>query len=279
MSRPLFSLDPPDEARADPVRDRRHFWRAFRWALAAVAVLWWIKLCEIAFGWDFSALSIRPREALGLFGVLTAPLLHGGLEHLTANTLPLLLLGTLARYHYPQALRRALPLIWLCAGLGTWLWGRDSFHLGASGVTHGLMFLIFVLGIARRDRASIALSMLVFFLYGGMVMTILPLEPGVSWESHLFGAVGGVIAALLWRTLDPMPARKKYSWEIEEELERQAADTQGNEWELPRPDQVPVLWRRPPTQETASILPFPSERARTEREDREPEEPRPPTLH
>jgi membrane associated rhomboid family serine protease len=278
MSRPLFSLDPPDEHRADPARDRRRFWRAFRWALAAVAVLWWIKLCEYAFGWDFSALSIHPRETLGLLGVLTAPLLHGGMEHLTANTLPLLLLGTLALYHYPRALRRALPLIWLCAGLGTWLWGRDSFHLGASGVTHGLMFLIFVLGIARRDRASIALSLLVFFLYGGMLMTVLPREPGVSWESHLFGAVGGVIAALLWRSLDPLPPRKKYSWEIEEELERAAAEAERCELELPRPDEVPVLWRRPPTQETASILPFPHERTRRDDDEEDNDRP-PPRLH
>ena len=77
--------------------------------------------------------------------------------------------------------------------LGAWLLGQPgSHHLGASGLTHGLMFLVFVLGLLRRDRAAIAAGMLAFMFYGGMLMTILPREPGVSWESHLGGAIAGV---------------------------------------------------------------------------------------
>ena len=86
------------------------------------------------------------------------------------------------------------------------------------------MFLVFTLGLLRRDRAAIAAGMIAFLFFGGMLMTILPHEAGVSWQSHLGGAVGGVVAAFLFRRSDPLPVRAKYSWEIEEELEQQRND-------------------------------------------------------
>ena len=159
--------------------------------------------------------------------MLTAPLLHGSVAHVLANTTALLLLGTLAGTVYPKASLRALPLLWLGAGLGAWLLGQPgSHHLGASGVTHGLAFLVFVLGLLRRDKAAIAAGMLAFLFYGGMLLTILPREAGVSWESHLGGALAGVLAAFLFRRTDPQAPRPRYSWEIEEELARQQGDAE-----------------------------------------------------
>ena len=109
----------------------------------------------------------------------------------------LLLLGTLAGSVYPRATLRALPLLWLGSGLGAWLLGdAGTHHLGASGLTHGLMFLVFTLGLLRRDRPAIAAAMIAFFLYGGMLLTVLPQEPGVSWQSHLGGALAGIVAAI-----------------------------------------------------------------------------------
>src|SRR3546814_7079963 len=100
-----------------------------------------------------------------LLGVLTAPLLHGSPAHLGGNAVSLLLLGTLAGAVYPRATIRALPLLWIGSGLGAWLLGdAGSHHLGASGLGHGLLFLVFVLGLLRRDRASIAPAMLAVFL-------------------------------------------------------------------------------------------------------------------
>jgi hypothetical protein len=139
-----------------------------------------------------------------------------------------------------------------------------SHHLGASGLTHGLMFLVFVLGLLRRDRPSIAAAMIAFLLYGGMLLTVLPQEPGVSWQSHLGGALGGVLAALLFRRTDPLPPRKRYSWEFEEE-DAPAAEA---ELELPRPAEVPVLWQRPLEEEARGVvLPFPA-RQRTDTTER-----------
>jgi len=129
--------------------------------------------------------------------VLTAPLLHGSIGHLAANALSVLILGTLAGTVFPRATFRALPVIWLGSGLGTWLIATGGFHLGASGVTHGLGFLVFTLGVLRRDRPAIAASLIAFFFFGGMLMSVLPMEMGVSWEYHLSGAVFGVILILI----------------------------------------------------------------------------------
>ena len=194
----------------------------------------------------------------GLLGLLTAPLLHGSVEHILANTTGILLLGTLAGTTYPKATLRALPLLWLGSGLGAWLLGDpDSHHLGVSGVTHGLMFLVFTLGLLRRDRAAIAAGMIAFLFFGGMLMTILPHEAGVSWQSHLGGAVGGVVAAFLFRRSDPLPVRAKYSWEIEEELEQQRNDHAHDTFEPRAPDDVPVLWQHAAMpEERGKVLPF-----------------------
>jgi membrane associated rhomboid family serine protease len=153
------------------------------------------------------ALSIRPQDPSSLVGVLTASFLHGSLGHLGANAFAVLTLGTLAGTVFPRATARALPLIWLGSGLGTWLIGTGGSHLGASGITHGLGFLVFGLGILRRDRQAIAASLIAFFFFGGMLVTVFPTEIGVSWEYHLAGAVSGLLGALLFRRADPAPPR------------------------------------------------------------------------
>lgn len=231
---------PSETARAD---DARAFRRALLAATLFVALLWWIKLIETWLDTSFAALGVRPLDWFGLIGVLAAPLIHGSVAHLAANTTPLLVLGALALWVYPKASRRALPLIWIGSGIGVWLIGRSSLHFGASGLDHGLMFFVFTMGLARREKRAIAAALATFLLYGGMLLTVLPREPEVSWESHLAGAIAGAIAALIWRRLDPAPPRKKYSYELEEELE--ALQAERDELELPRPGDVPVLWRRP----------------------------------
>lgn len=214
---------------------------ALTWSMAFVVLLGGLFFARPWLG-DLPALALRPRDVSGLLGIVTAPLLHGSIEHLFSNAVPLLFMGTLCGLVYPRASRRALPLIWLGAGLGTWLIGRDSFHIGASGLTHGLGFFLFVLGLLRRDRPAIATALMVFFLYGGMLLTVLPREPGVSWEYHLSGALAGALAAWRWYRLDPAPPRPRYSWEDEADADVVPDDT----LEPPRPQAVPVLWLRPP---------------------------------
>jgi hypothetical protein len=174
---------------------------------------------------------------------------------------------------YPRAAGRAIVFVWIFSGLGIWLFGRESTHIGASGLSHGLMFFLFSLGVIRRDRAAVAAAFIAFFLYGGMLLTVLPGDPQISWEAHLFGALAGVLAAVLWRRRDPAAPRKRYSWELEEESVEPLHDplraAERDELEPPAPHRVPVLWQpAPDRQESSTVVPF---RPRQERD--------PPTLH
>jgi membrane associated rhomboid family serine protease len=204
-------------ARRRAAEDRYRVGQAIGQTGVALALLWWIHIIRHIGDLDWRWAAIDPGVTAGLVGVLTGPLIHGSFGHLISNTVPMWILGSMARYAYPRALWFALPTIWLCSGLGTWLFGRPSLHLGASGVAHGLMFFLFVIGLLRRDRLAIVVALITFFLYGSMIWTIFPQEPGVSWEAHLFGAIGGVISALLWRKRDAIAPRAPYSWEIDPE--------------------------------------------------------------
>ena len=194
-------------------------------------LLWLIEVLDRGLHLSLEQLGVYPRTAAGLAGVLFGPLLHGSWSHLLSNSFALLILGTALRYGYPRAAGPALIMVYLLSGLGVWCLGRDSYHFGASGLTHGMMFFIFTTGILRRDRLSIALSLIAFFLYGGMVWSIFPQEPGISYESHFFGAASGVLAAFLFRRLDPLQPEKHYDWEDEAEDE---TDTDEEETPLER---------------------------------------------
>lgn len=196
-------------------QDARRLRRAFALTAAFAGLLWLIKLVEIAFGFDLSGFSIYPSRLETLPGLGLAPLLHGSLSHLLANTAPILILGTLLVYGYPRAARVALPAIYLGSGLGVWLFARPAWHLGASGLTFGMMFFVFTIGILRWDRRAIALSLVVFLLYGGMIWGVFPTKPNISFEYHLFGAGTGILLAFQLKGLDPPPPEKKYSWETE----------------------------------------------------------------
>lgn len=226
-------LPDPDAARAQARPLDRRFRHAAWMSTVFVALLVAIQAFAAMTGTSFDGLMVRPHDPAGLIGILTAPLLHASLDHLLSNALPLLVLGTLAGTLYPRASARALPVIWVASGLGAWLLGLPgSAHLGASGIAHGLLFLVFFLGLLRRDRQAIAAGMLAFFLYGGMLVTIFPHEIGISWQSHLGGAAGGLLAAIFWRRADAALPRKRYSWE--DEPDEDSADA-----ELDRPGPPP----------------------------------------
>ena len=148
-----------------------------------------------------------------------APLLHGSLEHIVSNSLPAFILGTALVYAYPMAARYVIPIVWIGAGLGVWLFGRESFHIGASGLNYGMMMFLCVIGAIRRDRRSVAVAFIVFFLYGSMIWGVFPGEPNVSFESHAAGAIIGIVLAVLMRGEDRRPPEKVYAYELEEARE------------------------------------------------------------
>lgn len=205
----------PDPNYTSSERARANFRLAAKIALGFVALLWLIELLNWGLDWQLASVGVRPREIAGLSGILLAPLLHGGFAHLVTNSLPLLVLGTGMLYLYPNSALKVLPAVYLGPGIAVWLFGRaSSIHVGASGLVYGLVSYVFVAGVIRRDRRAIAASLLVSFLYGSAMWGVLPIEPGVSWETHLAAALIGLLLAIALRRLD-VPPRKRYAWEDE----------------------------------------------------------------
>jgi len=197
-------------------RARANFRLAFKIALGFVALIWLIDILNWALDLELQRFGVRPRQLAGLPGILLAPLLHGGPVHLIANSLPLLVLGTGMLYLYPNSALKVLPAVYLGPGIAVWVFAERGVHVGSSGLVYGLVSYIFVAGVIRRDRRAIAASLLVCFLYGSLVWGVLPIRPGVSWETHLAAALIGIALAIALRRLD-IPPRKRYSWEDEAE--------------------------------------------------------------
>jgi membrane associated rhomboid family serine protease len=266
----------PDEVFAPEAlkRDRRRFETALFWGAVFVAVLWLVALAEWVAGTPFSALALAPREPMGLIGILGAPLVHGSPGHLIGNSLPTFVLVVLGMYAVPRATFKALPLIWLLSGALVWIFGRESLHIGASGVTHGLMSFLFLLGALRRDRVTLAIALVVFFLYGSMLYGFLPREAGISFEYHGAGLLAGVVAALLYRKLDPLPPQRRYSWEDEAD-DAEADDTRLgiDPLEPPAPIDVAPLWDGPTPPRRGVVIAFPQRRVDSDQDQT------PPTLH
>ena len=209
-----MQFDVPDPRYTHSAHSRALLSLAVRLAIGFVALLWLIHLMNWGMGLDPKPFGVRPREWLGLVGLVTAPLVHGDFAHLVANSVPLAAVGSAMLFLYPHSALRVLPAVYLGPGLIVWLFGRDSVHLGASGLVYGLVSYVFVAGLLRRDRRAIAASLLVILVYGSLAWGVLPIDPRVSWETHLAAAAIGVLMALALRRFD-VPPRKRYVWEDE----------------------------------------------------------------
>ena len=167
--------------------------------LVFVALLWVVEAVNLLVDHRLNDYGILPRTRSGLVGIPLAPLLHGGFGHLASNTVPLLMLGGLAAVQGSAALLRAVSVIVLAGGLGVWVAGRSSIHVGASGLVFGLFAYLVGSGWYRRSIATVAVALVVLFFYWGLILGVLPAEESVSWESHLFGLLAGLLAARLSR--------------------------------------------------------------------------------
>ncbi|WP_144392078.1 rhomboid family intramembrane serine protease [Pleionea sediminis] len=181
-----------------------------------LSLLWVIESAKHIFNLSLSPLGVNPGELSGLIGVIFSPLIHSSWEHLAVNSASVLVLGAALNYGYPKSRYLTLVIIWIVSGVGVWIFGRESYHIGASGLTHGVFYFLFFAAVFRRDKRSIALMFIAVFMHGSMMLGVLPWDPSISFESHLFGGIGGVISAFLFRNIDPKPLRKVYDWELEE---------------------------------------------------------------
>lgn len=202
----------PHPAHTSSPRAREGFRIALRITLAFVGLLWGFQILDGLLGLDASPFGVRPRTVGGLAGILFAPLVHAGFEHLLQNTLPLLVLGTTMLHLYPQASRIVVPAVWLGPGIAVWLFARGGVHLGASGLVYGLVAYVFTAGLIRADRRALAAALAVAMLYGAAVWGVLPIRRAMSWETHLAAALIGAVLAIVLRSRDPVPV-VRYEWE------------------------------------------------------------------
>jgi membrane associated rhomboid family serine protease len=162
-----------------------------------IVVIWFLEIIDrLILGGSMDALGVRPRTLVGLRGILLMPLLHGGFGHLLANTLPFIVLGWLVMLNGISDFFFISAVIIVVSGVGVWLFGAaNSVHIGASGLVFGFFGFLVTRAYFERSLGSIILAFGVIIFYGGLLMGILPLQLGVSWQAHLFGFAGGVLAA------------------------------------------------------------------------------------
>ena len=215
LARPL-----PDPTPTSVAHDRYRIRYALVGAGALLAGIWIAWLAAWGLGWSVHDLGMQPRQPRGLIGIVTAPFAHASFAHLMSNTLPLGLLAALTLYCYPRARAHRAADDLAAVGARVWLFARDTVHVGASGIAHGLMFFLFVMGLLRRDRLAVVTSLVVFFLYGGMLLSVLPARTAHrASNTTLPVRSAGVLAALLLFARDPLPSAKRYSWEDEDDAD------------------------------------------------------------
>jgi membrane associated rhomboid family serine protease len=196
--------------------EKRKLYTSILFPAGFVFALWIIKTGEVLLSISLSHFGLLPRKFSGLIGIVTAPLIHSGFNHLASNTIPLLLLGIGILYFYPKSAFKIFSLVYIIPGIFVWFFARSAYHIGASGLIYGFVSFLFFSGIIRRDTRSIALALVVTFLYGSIIWGIIPQNGGISWEYHLFGSLTGIACAFIFRKSDPY---KRYEWEDEEDVE------------------------------------------------------------
>lgn len=159
------------------------------------AAMWVVKILETLSGNSWGKYGLYPKEIFGIKGIVTMPFLHADYAHLIANTIPLIVLLTFVNTNYRESARKLPWWLIFTTGLWTWSFARPNFHIGASGLVYGLITFVLISGFIKRDRPSLALSLLVVFLYGGFIWGMLPQGGNVSWEGHLSGGIAGLVFA------------------------------------------------------------------------------------
>ena len=178
-----------------------------------VLIIWLVFWIEVRFGLNFSKYGIYPQTFKGLRGVFLSPFIHGDIQHIYHNTIPLFILSMALFYFYRPIAWKVIFFGIILSGFLTWSIGRPSYHIGASGLIYVLVSFTFFKGVFTKHYRLIALSLLVVFLYGSMIWGTLPIEEGVSWEGHMSGLLTGLLFALFFRKQVAKP--KKYIWEEE----------------------------------------------------------------
>ncbi len=164
-----------------------------------IFLFWMVYILEISLNIRLSEYGLRPREIEQWFGVLTMPFLHGGIEHIVANTTSFLVLGSLLFYFYNDNAMQVFVWAYILSGMLTWVIGRSSIHIGASAMIYSFAGYLFTAGVLSKNIRHMAIALVVVFLYGSMIWGIFPMNNNVSWEGHLSGFAAGIGLAFMYR--------------------------------------------------------------------------------
>lgn len=204
--------------------EARKFKNSVFFVVSFTLLLWLVKALEWAVALDFGFLGILPRTLSGTMGIITAPLVHGDVLHLISNTFPLLLLGISVFYFYDRIALEVFAWIYFMSGFWVWMAARDAYHIGASGLVYGLVAFLFFSGLFRRDTRSLSISLVVIFLYGGMLQGLFPTNDRISWESHLLGALAGAFCAFFYRDVQLKMGAGRQKMQKEEDSPAMASE-------------------------------------------------------
>ena len=180
-------------------RAKKSTWAEFKILFAILGLFWIIEIADyVFFQGGLDSFGIRPHSLLGLRGIFLAPFLHGGFTHLIANSIPFLALGWLTMIQETTDFYLVSIITTIIGGLGVWLLGgTNSVHIGASILIYGYLGFLLLRGYFQKNIPSIFLSVVVFILFGGLIMGVFPSSVGISWQGHLFGFLGGALAAFV----------------------------------------------------------------------------------
>ncbi len=212
---PLYKYYPHNTEADDHELEKKIFRHSLLLPAFIVGLFWLVKLIELVMGYSFVKGGVFPHHFKGIHGILTSPFIHSGFPHLISNSIPFFILMFALVYFYRSYSYRIFWQLYLLSGICVWIAGREAWHIGASGVVYGMAAFHLVSGIIRNDVRLLTLSVVVVFLYGGMVWGMFPINPDFSWESHLWGAMSGIILAFYYRKYSIK--RTSFEWENDDE--------------------------------------------------------------
>ena len=188
-----------------------------KFPLIFIIIIWAVKLIELSLETTIVEYGVLPRKLSGIKGIIFSPFIHKDIKHLLNNSVPILILGSSLCFFYKKNYKIIFALLFIMSGVFLWCLGRMNLHIGASGIVYALASFIFFSGIISKNKNLSALSLIVIFIYGSLFWGLFPTHQEISWEGHLSGFISGMI--LSWFFRKDLPKRKKYQWEIDEEIE------------------------------------------------------------
>jgi membrane associated rhomboid family serine protease len=215
------------------VSDKNKIFDALLISFCFLAICWGAFISEEFLGYHLKMHGMYPRQPEGLLGIFTMHFLHSDWEHISQNSLGILVLNTFLFYFYRQISFKVFIRIFLFSPLLLWLIGRDSNHIGASVILYGEFAFLFASGVIRKNPLLLRVALVVILYYGSLVWYIFPVDARISWEGHASGLVVGVLLAIIYRKQGPQ--RKVYQFEIEPEL----PDDDNAYWKIPQAPKAP----------------------------------------